>query len=362
MRSPRFTWWHLALALGLCAPACNFHCSSSKVTRQAPQSDARVAATDVQVQNAGQPPRIMLQLGRWTGLSYSQTLTVDTSFGLAGKPVVHAPTALTTLRYTVLRGSADPIVRHTDAGKQALVAERGVVESASVKSTTLPAATLKALNHAYAKLVGTTMRRLVAEDGHVVEVKTELVGGMQATPQIKKFVDAAWQPERTFPFRLPSIPVGRGARWSFSEPIQLPGGVHAVQVAYLSLLSIDGHHATIRIRVRQSAPRQLVPNPLNPQTLATLDSYRGDGEGEVTLDRLTAVPVAARLATTASLTLSAQGPKGKRVSATLASGSVLSERGQILGTGTTDGGAPAAKTASPATSATPGALHAPSSP
>lgn len=353
MRSPHLTWWHAAIAVGLLIPACNFHCNSSKVVRPKPKHEASVAL-NVRMLSTGQAPRVLLQVGRWTGLTYRQELTVDGSFGLMGKPAVHAPTSVTTLRFTVLQGSADPVVRHTDAGRQELVVERGVVESFGVKSPTLPPAALAVINKAYAKFVGTTMRRLVAEDGTVVEARTELVGGAKTTPRIKKLIDVAWQSERTFPFRLPNVPVGRGARWSFTEPIRVQD-VHAVQVADMTVLSIGPERVTVRIRVRQSAPRQSVPNPLDPLATASLDSYRGDGEGEVTFDRLTAIALSARLATTASLTLSAPGPGGKRQSATLAAGSVLSERGQILGTGVTDAGAAAA----PASDAAPGAASAP---
>jgi hypothetical protein len=361
MRRIRVTWLRAALALGFCVPACNFHCGSSKVVREAPKSDA--AVPNVQIQSTGKPPRVLLQVGRWTGLTYRQHLVVDSSFGISGKPPLRAPTAMTTLRYTVLRGTADPIVRRTDAGEQDLVAERGVVEALGVKSSTLPAAAVTALNQAYGKLVGTTVRQLIAEDGSVAEVRTELVGGAQTTPEIKKLLDAAWEPERSFPFRLPGVAIGVGARWTFSDPIHVQSG-HAVQVADMTVLSMDAQHVKIRIRVRQYAPRQRVPNPVNPLESATLERYRGDGEGEVTFDRLTAIALSARLATTASLTLSAPGPGGRRQSATLAASSLLAEHGEVLGTSAADAGAalPVADAAAPEASAVHGAPSAQSGP
>jgi len=194
-----------------------------------------------------------------------------------------------------------------------------------------PEAILRA-NRDLERFVGTTTRQLVSEDGELVEVKTELVGGKPPAPEVKRALDETWEVQRRFPFRLPRVPVGVGARWRFADAIEL-NGVRAMQIAEMQIADMDATRVKIRIRLRQQAPRQEVPHPLDPNDTAMLERYRGDGEGELVMDRVSAVLLDARLATTANLEVSAfldgQPTKRSLIAATrfLCSGSALEANG-----------------------------------
>ncbi len=327
-------WVLPALVLG----ACGSHCGHAKPAVET--SDAQAAS--VEVLDPGKAPRVQLALGRWSGLSFLTEYTSDGSMGIVGRPPIKAPTTVMRVRFDVERGTADPIVKQGPDGEQRLVQQRAVIESLTVNSPQLPPESVQKFNDSLAALAGTSMLQLIGEDGAIVDVKTQTVGGTAPPERVKKMLDDTWSSQRHFPFRLPPSAVGVGAHWRFSDPIERQG-VRAIQVADMTLLSIDDNVVKIRIRVRRSAPRQEIKNPMDPDANAMLEQYRGDGEGELTMDRLTAVMLGARLATTASLKLSAFNAKGDKQFLTLVSATLLQSHSSI--------GAPEAAPPPPAASA-----------
>jgi hypothetical protein len=132
---------------------------------------------------------------------------------------------------------------------------------------------------------------------------------------VKKILDDALDAQRHFPFRLPPVPVGVGARWRFSEPFEVRG-VKAVQVADMTLVELGKDSARIAIRARHQAPRQEVPHPTEPGLTATLQALRGDSNGEISIDRLTACVLSARLTATSFLTMQWMDAQGQDQNAT----------------------------------------------
>jgi hypothetical protein len=292
----------------LALPACDFSCGDKKSLPDAAQGSD---SPNVEVINVGREPRELLQVARWTGLTYRVVVENDVSFGLAGEHPVRAPILILTMRVQVLRGTADPIIKELEGRKARLIEERAVVEKVEVKPGQMPPEAIAVANLQLLPLAGSTVRQLVAEDGQVVEMKTELIGGAPPDPQIKRMLDEAWDVHRRFPFRLPSGPVGVGARWRFNEPIEVRG-VRLIQLAELQIVAMDASAVKIRIRVRHQAPRQEIPHPLDPKDVAMLDSYRGDGDGQIVMDRMTAVPFDSRLTTTAHLRVSVPEDGGSK--------------------------------------------------
>jgi hypothetical protein len=217
---------------------------------------------------------------------------------------LRGPILITTLRVQVTRGAADPLVRKVHGRTRRLIEERAVLEKVEVKPGQLAPEALEQANQGLRKFAGTTTRQLVGEDGELLEMTTELVGGAPPEPDVKAMLDAAWESQRRFPFRLPPGPVGVGARWRFAEPIEL-NGVRAMQVADVRVVDMDAARVRLKIRLRHQAPRQEMPHPLDPKDTAMLERYRGDGDGELVMDRMSAVLLEARLSTTASLQVSA---------------------------------------------------------
>jgi hypothetical protein len=337
-----------SLAAALASGGCSRRCACSD-----PPAVSDAGPGGVEILEPGKPPLVRLEAGRWTGLRYALTLGSGSTFGVEGLKPAQGPESTVKLRFEVVRGAADPILRRRGTQEVRCIEERIVVESVEVRSKLLPAGALARTNESLSMLHGTTTRQLVAEDGEVVEIETELIGGVEPTPEAKNLLDEQWNTLRRFPFRLPSVPVGLGARWRFSEQIEL-NGVRAVQVSEMTLTAMDAATATVRFRVRHHAPRQEI-------TLAALDagamleSYRGDGDGEIVLDRETAVALRSHLQTTGRLRVSADGPGGKKTLGFVAS-TVTNAHTEIEHADAGDEDAP-----SPPASAAPSALAPPAS-
>lgn len=313
----------LVLALALSTPACSSWCN------RAPKKDSDKDKKDqprVELLSEGREPKAELEVGRWSGFRYWLTLETDTSLGIQGMAPVKAPTSSVTFAFEVTRGGADPIVREQDGEERKLIEERSVVEDVRVRSAELPPAAVLQIQTALGGLRGTATRQLVGVNGEIVELKTELVGGHKPTPEIKQVLDQALDMHRRFPFRLPPTPVGVGARWRFTDPMKI-NGVRATQVAEMTLTSLGDKSARIAIRVRLEAGTQMIAHPMNPLRQATLEGFRGDGDGELEIDRMTAVLLSGRLATTAKLQLSSTDSNGKREAGTFMAASVLRIQG-----------------------------------
>jgi hypothetical protein len=156
------------------------------------------------------------------------------------------------------------------------------------------------------------------------------VGGAAPPDPVKKVLDAGFEALRHMPFRLPPESVGLGARWRYRERLVV-NGIQTSQVADMTLRSVDSNAATVSLNVRQEAAPQVVPHPFIPGEKATLNLYRSDGEGELVIDRLTAIPLKGRLTSTAQLTLSdnlagmPRSAKAMWTSTIIAQGQILDE-------------------------------------
>jgi hypothetical protein len=306
-------------------------CSCGKLPKRLMVSERPAARvfSDVQMLGDGSLPRIELRVARWTGLRYRVVLEGSGSLSLEGQPQTLGPVVVTTLLHEVLRGSADPLEIRTDAGLMRLIEERAVVENVQVRQEGMEQQTLDDWNRALVPLRGSALRQGVTESAGIAWLKAELVGGARPPPAVRNAVDATLEGQRHFPFRLPAVPVGIGARWRFHEDILL-NGVRARQISEMSLRAIDATSAVVSIVLRQEAPSQEVPHPLVPGAKAMLDQFQGEGQGEVTVDRLTAIVLRGRLISTSRLTLSGD-VNGVHGSATLFATSIITARGSVVG-------------------------------
>lgn len=320
----RRRFW-LALACGLlCTPGCGWVCG-----KNAPGAkDAEAVTAKVELISPGAEPRQKLEVARWTGLTYELSSESNGSFGAEGRPPGKSPTSTMTLRFEVVRGTADPLVREIDGREVHLVDEHAVLRDIGLKSDDIPAPMLAQLNAGFGLLRGLNTRQLVAEDGELVEVSAEGIGGQKLPAEIKKILDDLLDAQRHFPFRLPHEPVGKGARWRFTEPLPVHG-IKTMQVADMTLTFISEQTVKIAIKVRLQADKQTVPHPNDPSISASLDKYRGDAEGELELDRMTAVVLSSRLANTSVISLSWKDREFREQKSTFMSASVIRMKGRL---------------------------------
>jgi len=316
------------IALFLGGGACSSSCRGCGKGAPAAAADASPANARVELINSGREPRAKLEVERLTGYRYYSELESESSFGIQGQVPTVLPAAIARLKNEVIRGLGDPVVKKRGSSDLRLIEERATLEKLAVRSSAFPPDFVAQFNAGLHVFTGTTTRALVAEDGEVVEMKTELVGGKKPTPEIAAVLDATWEAQRRFPFRLPADPVGPGARWRFSESLEFRK-VRGLQLAEMHLLTLDDRSARIRIRIRHQCPRQEIPHPLNPKDTAMLEHYRGDADGEVTIDRSTAILLDGRLATTATLRMSGNVDGGQQT-VTFVAATLLKVRGDAL--------------------------------
>ncbi len=307
----------VAILAGIVGGAgCESSCWGSKAKKGGTVREARVDLLE-----AGEAPRVTMQVGRWTGFRYTVTIEVDASISLEGQAPIRPPTIASTLRFRTVRGTADPIERERDGHVLRLVEEEAVVDSVVVKSETVPQGFLDQMNARLSSTAGTESRIFVAEDGEVVSVETKRVGGVDPTPEVKRLLDSAWDGQPRFPFRLPPGPVGVGGKWRFTEKLR-SNGLDVVQISDMTVMRIEEQRVRLKVRARQEAPQQDFADPFRPDGSAHLDRYRGDGEGELTIDRLTGIVLDARFSTSAMLTVS-RDVEGKKNAATLLAAGVV---------------------------------------
>lgn len=321
----RRRFWLALACVALCTPGCGWVCG--KKTTGAKDAEAEVVAS-VELVSPGAEPRQKLEIARWTGLTYELSSESNGSFGVQGMPPSKSPTSTMTLRFEVVRGTADPIVRELNGHEAHLVEEHAVLREIGLKSDEMPAPALAQLNAGFGLLRGLNTRQLVAEDGELAEVSAEGIGGQKLPPPIKKILDDLLDTQRHFPFRLPHEPVGKGARWRFTEPLPMHG-IKTMQVADMTLTSISAESVSIAIKVRLQADKQDFPHPTEPSITASLDKYRGDAEGELVLDRMTAVVLSSRLANTSVISLSWKDREFREQKSTFMSASVIRMKGRM---------------------------------
>jgi hypothetical protein len=299
--------------------ACSWFAGKTTVER---------VATDVEMLGDGSEPRVTLRVARWSGLRYRSNLVAAGSIGLEGAPPLLGPTTSMVVDSEVLRGSADPLVENQHGGEVRLIEERSVLRSMSISQQGVPQQILDFWNQVLLPLRGTSYLQHVAESAEIVQLSSEMLGGVQPPEAVSKAVDQALEEQRHAPFRLPPVPVGVGAKWRFHENL-LMNGAHVTQTAEMTLKAVDANQAVVDISLHQEAPRQPVPHPLQPGSNAVLEHFRGDGGGELIVDRLTAIVTQGSIIVTARSTLSAE-VDGKKNVVTLVGASTIQMTAAML--------------------------------
>jgi len=324
---PGKRWFRRETVFGVLAAALFFQgCSGKGCACSWPlfrgENASPRAFTDVEMLAAGAEPKITLRVARWSGLRYRSTVEVSGAVGFEGVPPVTTPTTTLVADNEVLRGTADPLTEWHDGGVVRLIEERAVLRSIRISLAGTPQPVLDFWNAVLAPIRGTSYVQHVAESAAIARMNTEMLGGIRPPEEVAKALDQALEGQRHVPFRLPPAPVGVGGRWRFREALNV-NGVHAFQIAEMTLKSIDANIAVIGVATRLDAPPQVVLHPLIPGALAKLEHYRGDGGGELTVDRLTAIPIQGRVSVTARSTLSADIAGQHSVATLLAASTML---------------------------------------
>ena len=119
---------------------------------------------------------------------------------------------------------------------------------------------------------------------------TEIKSPPGIDPQIKQSMDQMKQSINQMSAPLPEEPVGEGARWQVTMPMEMPA-MKLTQVATYTLSEIQGDKVKLDITIKQSAPPQELDTPgAAPGAKVSLESLKSSGKGTVELQMTNLVP------------------------------------------------------------------------
>jgi hypothetical protein len=109
-------------------------------------------------------------------------------------------------------------------------------------------------------------------------------------PQMKQSMDNMQQSMNQMSAPLPKEPVGRGARWQVTMPMETPA-MKFTQVATYTLTEIQGDKVKLDVTIEQTAPPQEINTPgAAPDVKASLESLKSSGKGNVEIQMTNLVP------------------------------------------------------------------------
>lgn len=109
-------------------------------------------------------------------------------------------------------------------------------------------------------------------------------------PQIRQSMDQVKQSMSQMSAPLPEEPVGKGARWQVTMPVETPA-MKLTQIATYTLSEIQGDKVKFDITIKQSAPPQEIHTPgAAPGVKVLLESLKSSGKGTVEQQMTSLVP------------------------------------------------------------------------
>jgi len=258
--------------------------------------------SDVKLLDRGKDPRSKLRLKVKKGQAEKLTMTTETSIKvkLDGKvaPASKLPAMVMGMSMTV-----------TDTKTNGDIRYKFSLDSAAVKSKAgIPPKALKKIEQVLGKLKGLGGHSLVSNRG--VQKESKFILPANIDPQTKQLMQGMEQGLNQVLAPFPKQAVGIGARWRHSSTIK-QGGIKLHHVATYELLELDPKtgQLTLKVAVKQKAPKQKVDSPLG----VTLDllslSSKGSGTSKLRLDRL--APPSSNVKVTTKLKMAL--PKNKKM-------------------------------------------------
>jgi hypothetical protein len=149
-------------------------------------------------------------------------------------------------------------------------------------------AMINAMKQKTSSMQGMSGSATVTSRGFTKDTEIKLPPGID--PQMKQSIDNMKQSMNQMSAPLPEEPVGRGARWQVTMPVETPA-VKLTQVATYTLLEIQGDRVKFDFTIKQSALPQEIHTPgAAPGVKVLLESLKSSGKGTVELQMTNLVP------------------------------------------------------------------------
>ncbi len=140
-------------------------------------------------------------------------------------------------------------------------------------------AAINAMQRQLATMLGLRGSATVTSRGFCTDVKINIPGG--ASPQVRRMIDDMKQSMTQMLAPLPVEPVGKGARWQVTTPIETPT-TKLTQTTTYTLSEIQGDQVKFDVQIKQSAPPQESRLPgAAPGVTVMLESLTTSGSGTI---------------------------------------------------------------------------------
>lgn len=249
--------------------------------------DGEVAA-DVELLDPGAEPRRPLAIDAGAGARQSVEVEVGMTMGLdldgESIPAETIPATSTTLDFELLEHS-----------HESRVLSRVVLAGAAIVDLGSDLERLKMVNSQFQRQdpVGRKGTILHGRNRGVVEVDFPIPAG--ASPILRHYFGNVRQALRQLTVPLPDEPIGAGARWSASEPLEMTG-MRLTQNANYELKELAEDRAVVAVQADLYAEPQLLELPnMPPGARCELLSLEGRAHGDLTLVSGAPFPTAGEL-------------------------------------------------------------------
>jgi hypothetical protein len=162
-------------------------------------------------------------------------------------------------------------------------------------------AVVQAMQAQVSKMLGLSGSATVTSRGFARDTEVKLPPGID--PQARQIMDNMKQSLNQMSAPLPEEPVGLGARWQVTVPLDTPM-VKLTQIATYTLSEVQGDKVKLDVAIKQSAPPQEVETPgTAPGVTVSLESLDTSGTGTTELPMTNVVPTSNVNLTTTSVVL-----------------------------------------------------------
>jgi hypothetical protein len=253
-----------------------------KTESEEPEESDGGAETTVKLLDAGAEPRMALrykfQANRTekTVMETSMAITIQT--GEQKQPETQIPVSQMTMKIDGKEVSPEGDLHYEFEIEKTEVLPRPGVNPV----------TLNTMKQQLNSMLGMSGSATVTSRGLTKDA--EIMLPPEINPQIKQSIDNMKQSMNQMSAPLPEEPIGQGARWQVTMPIETPA-MNLTQVATYTLSEIQSDKVKLDVTITQSAHPQEIHAPgAAPDTKALLESLNSTGEATIEIQMTSLLP------------------------------------------------------------------------
>ena len=270
----------ISLGLAVCMFLLMAGCGKTE-SEESEESDGG-AETTVKLLDAGAEPRTALrykfQANRTEKLVMEMSMAMAMEIGDKKQPETQVPVTQMTMTIDSKEVSPEGNLRYEFEVEQVEVLPKPGVNPAMIN----------AMKQKTSSMQGMSGSATVTSRGFTKDTEIKLPPGID--PQMKQSIDNMKQSMNQMSAPLPEEPVGQGARWQVTMPVETPA-MKLTQVATYTLSEIQGDKVKLDVTIKQSAlPQEIHAPGAAPGVKMSLESLKSSGKGTIELQMTSLVP------------------------------------------------------------------------